>query len=87
MRRAGKKYRLLKFDVSWSTKPQVRAIGAILQTYASVGDVVEEEKIVEWLDAHRTTILNSVQPAKRLWDYYKGDTAEGLLAHGNIERA
>jgi len=84
VRRAGKRYRLLKVEVDWSTKPQVLALMHIISAHAKPGEVMEEDKILSMLEANEA-ILNTRQGAKRIWDYYKGDHAQGLVAHGNLE--
>lgn len=81
-----KKYVLLKKDVAWSTKPQVHALMAIIGAHANEGDVLAEYDIVNMVEANKE-VLNTRQPAKRIWDYYKGDHNEGLMAHGNMRRA
>lgn len=83
--RAGRRYRLLKEDVGWSTKPQVHALMAIIKAHAKVGDVLDEADIVRMVEANRA-VLDTVQTGKRIWDYYKGDHNEGLTAHGNVEK-
>ena len=83
--RGSKKYRLLKLDVSWSTKPQVHAIAAILGAHVKEGDVVDEADIVKMMVANEA-VLNTRQGGRRIWDYYKGDHMEGLTAHGNVEK-
>ena len=83
--RGSKRYRLLSDDVSWSTKPQVHAVMAILRAHAEVGNVLEESTIVEAMVANER-VLETRQGGKRIWDYYKGTHCEGLMAHGNVER-
>ena len=83
-RRVSKKYRLLKTDVSWTSIPQVHAVMAILVAHVDVGDVVEESEIVKMMVANEATLATR-QGGKRIWDYYKGSTGNGLIAHGNIE--
>lgn len=83
--RASRKYRLLTTNVAWSTTPQVHAMMAILEAHVSVGDVVDEEDIVNMMVANET-VLKTNQGGKRIWDYYKGNSDKGLAAHGNIER-
>ena len=83
--RGSKRYKLLSDDVSWSTKPQVHAVMAILRAHANVGDVLDESTIVEAMVANER-VLETRQGGKRIWDYYKGDHAEGLMAHGNVEK-
>ena len=83
--RPGRKYKLLSTDVKWSTKPQVHAVMAILAAHLKVGDVVSESDIVRMMEANKG-ILATRQEPKRIWDYYKGNTCEGLLAHGNVEK-
>lgn len=83
--RGSKKYKLLSDDVSWSTKPQVRALMEILKAHVEVGGVLEESAIVGAMVANER-VLETRQGGKRIWDYYKGDHAEGLIAHGNVEK-
>lgn len=83
--RSGRKYRLLKVEAEWSTKPQVHAILQILGAYAKPGDVLDEADIVKMM-VENEHVLQTRQGGKRIWDYYKGDHAEGLMAHGNVER-
>jgi hypothetical protein len=71
--------------VAWSTKPQVHAIARILEAHAKVGDVLDEAAIVEMMEAN-VKVLDTRQGGKRIWDYYKGNHAEGLTAHGNVEK-
>ncbi len=85
VKRAPRKYKLIKEDVGWSTKPQVHAVMAILKTVVKVGEVADEDQIVEAMEKHCET-LQTRQPPRRIWDYYKGASAEGLLEHGNIEK-
>ena len=82
--RGSKKYRLLKTDVSWSTKPQVSALMAILSAHVEVGGVLDESTIVEAMEAN-VGVLQTRQGGKRIWKYYRGRHAEGLEMHGNIE--
>ena len=84
--RQGKKYVLRRTDVSWSTKPQVHAIMSILTAHLGVGDVIDESDIIAMMEAN-VAVLDTRQPAKRVWDYYKGNHVDGLMMHGNIERA
>ncbi len=83
--RTGRKYKLLKTDVNWSTKPQVHAVMNILAAHLKIGDIIEEEQIVQMMVANEN-VLATRQGGKRIWDYYKGNNAEGLLAHGNVEK-
>ncbi len=83
--RAGRKYKLLKKDVSWTTKPQVHAIMAILSAHMEEGETVDEADIIEMMVANEA-VLRTRQGGKRIWNYYKGDHTEGLMAHGNVER-
>lgn len=83
--RSGRKYRLLKVEAEWSTKPQVHAILQILGAHAKPGDVLEESDIVKMM-VENEHVLQTRQGGKRIWDYYKGDHAEGLIAHGNVEK-
>lgn len=78
-------YRLLKVEVAWSTKPQVHALMQIIAAHAKVGDVIREEDIVKMAVANEA-VLQTRQGGKRIWDYYKGNHAEGLTAHGNVEK-
>ena len=82
--RGSKRYKLLSDDVSWSTKPQVHAVMAILRAHAEVGNVLEEATIVAAMEAN-IAVLETRQGGKRIWDYYKGRGADGLLLHGNVE--
>ena len=82
--RGSKRYRLLSTDVSWSTKPQVQALMEVLKAHANVGDVLDESTIVEAMVANEA-VLETRQGGKRIWDYYKGNHAEGLRMHGNVE--
>lgn len=83
--RLGSRYRLLKTEVGWSTKPQVHAVMEILKAHIEVGQEVDEEDIVRMMEANRD-VLQTRQPPRRIWDYYKGDWSEGLMAHGNVEK-
>jgi hypothetical protein len=80
-----RKYKLLKLEVEWSTKPQVHAIMDILGAHAKPGDVLDEGDIVKMM-VENEHVLQTKQGGKRIWDYYKGDHAEGLMVHGNVER-
>ena len=80
--RAKAKYRILRMDVGWSTKPQVKQIMEAIAARAAIGDVLEESEILEILAGN----VETRQPIKKIWDYYKGDWTEGLEAHGNIEK-
>ena len=82
--RGSKRYKLLSDDVSWSTKPQVHAVMAILRAHAEVGNVLDEATIVAAMEAN-VAVLETRQGGKRIWDYYKGNHAEGLRMHGNVE--
>ena len=82
--RGGKRYRLLSTDVSWSTKPQVRALMEVLAAHVEVGGELSEATIVEAMVANEA-VLETRQGGKRIWDYYKGNHAEGLRMHGNVE--
>ncbi len=83
--RTERKYVLRKTDVSWSTKPQVHAIMHVLAAHAQPGDVLPESQIIEMMVANEH-VLQTRQGGKRIWDYYKGEHNEGLLAHGNLEK-
>lgn len=83
--RGNRQYRLLKTDVSWSTKAQVHAVMEILKAHVQVGEVVDEADIVQAMIANEH-VLETRQGGKRIWDYYKGDHVEGLTAHGNLEK-
>ena len=72
-------------EAEWSTKPQVHAILQILGAHAKPGDVLDEADIVKMM-VENEHVLQTRQGGKRIWDYYKGDHAEGLMAHGNVER-
>jgi hypothetical protein len=82
--RAPRKYRLLKREVEWSTTPQVHAIVRILAENWPVGEVVDEDRIVEAMVLNRD-VLETRQEPRRVWDYWKNGTF-GLLAHGNVEK-
>lgn len=82
--RVVKKYKLIKTDVSWTNKPQVHAVMAILTAHIEVGDVVGEDEIVKMMVANES-VLATRQGGKRIWDYYKGTHNDGLIAHGNVE--
>jgi hypothetical protein len=84
-RGSGRKYRLLDTNVGWSSTPQVHAVMAILAAHVAVGEVIDEEKIIEAMVANEV-VLDTCQGGKRIWDYYKGSHARGLQAHGNVER-
>jgi hypothetical protein len=81
--RSTKRYRLLDVNVSWSSAAQVTAIMSVLEAHVKVGDVFEEEDIIAALDTN-PHILVTDQGAKKVWNYYKGNHARGLEAHGNI---
>lgn len=85
VRRAARMVKLLSTDVSWSTKYQVHALMKILSAHVAVGEQVSEDDVVRMMEAN-VELLQTVQSAKRIWDYYKGKHLEGLEAHGNIER-
>ena len=83
--RSSRQYRILKLEVNWSTKPQVHAIMRILGAHAKPGDVLDEEHIVEMMERN-VDVLATRQGGRKVWNYYKGDHPEGLLAHGNLEK-
>lgn len=82
--RGSKRYKLLSDDVSWSTKPQVHAVMSILRAHVEVGGTLDESTIVAAMEAN-VAVLETRQGGKRIWDYYKGNHAEGLRMHGNVE--
>lgn len=82
-KRADKKWKLLSTDISWTTKPQVRALMAIINASMSVGDIVYESDLVAAI-IENEAVLNTRQGGKKIWDYYKGNTADGFLEHGNF---
>ena len=86
--RGGKRYKLLKEDVSWTGKDQVHVLMQILMANFKIGEPIDEADIVAAVEANvgPGKVLQTVQGGKRIWDYYKGDTFDGLQAHGNIER-
>lgn len=86
LRPSNKKYRLLSTDVGWSTKPQVHALMGILSAHAETGTVLDEDHIVAMM-VKNEAVLQTRQGGRKIWNYYKGDHMEGLMAHGNIERA
>jgi hypothetical protein len=83
--RSSRKYKLLKTELDWTTKPQIHAVMRILSAHAKLGDVLDEGDIVEMMVANES-VLNTRQGGKRVWNYYKGDHFEGLCAHGNIQK-
>ncbi len=83
--RGGRRYQLLKMDVGWSTKPQVHALMKVLSAHAKEGDVLDEDHIIRMM-VENEAVLQTRQGGKRIWDYYKGDHHEGLLAHGNVRK-
>lgn len=82
--RTSKVYRLLSTNVAWSSKPQVHSMMHILSAHLGVGDEVEESDIVQMM-VQNEHVLETKQGGKKIWDYYKGNTTDGLLAHGNVE--
>lgn len=85
-RKSGRRYQLLKTDVGWTDKLQVKGIMAIIEAHCAVGEVMDEEDIVRALDANKHILGDTVQTGKRLWAYYHGDHHLGLVAHGNLKR-
>ncbi len=83
--RYGRKYQLLNAEVTWTGKPQVHAVMHIISAHARPGDVLDEEEIVNMMIANES-ILDTKQGGKRIWDYYKGEHNQGLVAHGNMKR-
>jgi hypothetical protein len=81
--RVARTWTLLNKDVSWSTKPQVHALMHIISANVAVGEEVSEDKIVAAVEAN-VTILRTTQPARRIWDYYKGKHVDGFIEHGNL---
>jgi hypothetical protein len=81
--RSSKRYKLLKFDVSWTTKRQVHVIAAILEAHAKVGDILDESEIIEMVEAN-VAALETRQGGKKVWKYYAGNSDDGLQTHGNI---
>ena len=81
--RSSKRYKLLKFDVSWTTKRQVHVIAAILEAHAKVGDVLDESEIIEMMEAN-VAALETRQGGRKVWKYYAGNSDDGLQTHGNI---
>lgn len=81
------RYRLLSTNVGWSTVPQVHALMAVLVhgLELKVGDVFTNEQAIAAAELN-VKVLNTKQTGKRIWDYYKGNSAEGLMAHGVIEK-
>lgn len=80
-------YKINTFDLSkWGTKkPQVHALITILKKICNVGDEVPESKIVAAVEEHQA-LLRTRQPAKRIWQYYKGEHTDGMTAHGIISK-
>jgi hypothetical protein len=83
--RGTRSYRLLKKEVTWCDIPQVKAIMEIVGAHMEVGDVREESEIVQMLEAN-PQVLQTRQGARKIFDYYRGNHAKGLEAHGNIEK-
>lgn len=83
--RRGNTYRLLDTNVSWSTKPQVHALMAIIQAHVPVGGEIDEADVVAACEAN-VRVLETRQGGRRIWDYYKGNHVEGLSAHGNVKK-
>lgn len=83
--RVDRQYKLLKTDVSWSTKPQVHALMRILAAHVEVGETVYESQIVQMMEEN-VAVLATRQGGKRIWDYYKGTSNDGLEAHGNVQK-
>lgn len=81
-----KRYRLIKTDVSWSKTPQVIAIMDILMAHMAIGEARDESDIVRMMEANTSVLSHTVQGGKKIWDYYKGNHARGLVAHGNLEQ-
>lgn len=79
------RYRLMSDDVSWSTVPQVHALMAVLvkSLDLKVGDEFTNEQAVAAMTLNKE-VLNTRQEPRRIWDYYKGNSNEGLMAHGVI---
>ncbi len=82
-KRTDKLWKLVSTDISWTTKPQVRALMAIINAHWKVGSVVPESKIVAAI-VENEALLNTRQGGRKIWDYYKGNTADGFLEHGNF---
>ena len=80
-------YRLLSEDVGWSTVPQVHAVMMILRMALGlkVGDAFTNSAAVEAMELNRE-VLGTRQPGRKIWDYYKGRSNEGLMTHGTIEK-
>jgi hypothetical protein len=85
VQRSSRKYKLLKLEVTWSTKAQVHAIMGIIGAHAKPGDILDEEDIVEMMERN-VDVLATRQGGRKVWNYYKGDHNMGLVAHGNLEK-
>lgn len=78
-----RKYKLIKTDCSWTQKPQVHVLMEIIKSVVQVGEVVDEEVLLEAVEKNKAA-LNTRQTSDRIFHYYKG--AGGFLEHGNLER-
>lgn len=76
-------YRLVNAEVSWSERNQVLILGILIQQAASATGTFTDDDVIELIEVNRV-VLKTRQPAKSLWNYYKG--AGGFVEHGNIER-
>lgn len=85
--RIGNRYKIVTLDLTrWGTKkPQVHALVKILGKEFGVGREVDESEIIEAVEKHAAD-LRTRQPAKRIWQYYKGEHTDGLTAHGIIKK-
>jgi hypothetical protein len=82
------RYRLMHTRLDWATAHQVHAIVHILINALALkpGDTFTNDEAIAALEAN-ADLLNTRQPVKKVWDFYKGASEKGLLAHGNIEKA
>jgi len=81
-----RQYRLLKDDVTWCETPQVHALVGILKTFMRVGGDPVSEAVILQKVIENEHLLNTKQGGKKIFDYYKGNSEKGLVAHGNLER-
>jgi hypothetical protein len=82
--RGTKKYQLLNSNITWTQKPQVHALAAILAAHIPIGGVADEQDIIRAVVANEG-LLKTKQGGERIWKYYRGDHAQGLEMHGNIK--
>lgn len=78
-----RKYKLVKTDCSWTQKPQVHVLMEVMKSVVSVGEVVEEQALLDAVEANKH-LLNTRQDSARVFNYYK--SAGGFIEHGNLEK-